>query len=58
MTTIKALINQALERPYEVPAYLIIGGVVYIMVPSLLGFGPTGPVSGELLFFLNTPVHH
>lgn len=51
--TAKALINQALERPYEVPAYLIIGGVLYIIVPTLLGFGPIGPISGELplLFF-------
>lgn len=48
-TATRALIDHVIEHPwlYGITAALIIGGVLFIMVPVLVGFGPLGPISGE-----------
>lgn len=45
----RTLINHAIEHPwlFGIEAGLIIGGVLFLLLPAIVGFGPLGPVSGE-----------
>lgn len=48
-TTTRTIIDHVIEHPwlYGIIAAFIIGGILFIMVPVLVGFGPLGPISGE-----------
>lgn len=45
----RALIDRAIEHPwlFGIEAGLIVGGILFLLLPVIIGFGSLGPVSGE-----------
>lgn len=53
----RSLIDHAIAHPwlYGIAAGLIIGGVLFLVLPVILGFGEFGPIAGES--FIASPLH-
>lgn len=45
----RSLVEQAIAHPwvFGISAGLIVGGVLFLTIPVILGFAETGPVSGK-----------
>lgn len=50
----RAIIDQAIDHPwlFGITAALIIGGILFLILPAIIGFGPLGPIEGTSLTFM------